>query len=181
MGHFANGDWDGMMCRMTQIQAPPAQTPLTQEPLTQATLAPDSPPRTPLTARDGNAILAANFASWVRDLGLVVEHVGERTAVLRLPWSDRLAREGGSLCGQALMAAADTAAVIAVSAARGGYGPMTTVQQSTNFQRPVIGADALVRAEVSRLGRNMAFLSITMTVAGTPEPVAHATTVYALP
>lgn len=158
------------MTRMTQIQAPPTQTSPPQA----------SPTQPSLTVRDGSTILAANCAPWVRDLGLVVEHVGERTAVLRLPWSDRLAREGGALCGQALMAAADTAAVVAVSAARGGFGPMTTVQQSTSFQRPVIGADVLVRAEVSRLGRNLAFLSVTMTVAGTPEPVAQTTTVYAL-
>jgi uncharacterized protein (TIGR00369 family) len=148
---------------MTQMQAPPRQ----------------SLAQTPFTAHDRNTLLA-NVAPWVRDLGLLVEHVGERTAVLRLPWSDRLVREGGTLCGQALMAAADTAAVVAASAARGGYGPMTPVQQSTNFQRPVIAADVLVRAEVSRLSRNLVFLSVIMTVAGTPEPVAHATLVYAL-
>jgi len=37
------------------------------------------------------------------------------------------------------MAAADTTTVLALSAARGSYGPMTTVQQSTSFQRAVVG------------------------------------------
>ena len=50
-------------------------------------------------------LLAEAFAPWVQDLGLVVEEIGDRHAVLRLPWSPRLAREGGSLSGQALMAA----------------------------------------------------------------------------
>lgn len=129
---------------------------------------------------DGDTILRDNFAPWVLDLGLTVEETGERHATLRLPWSDRLAREGGGMSGQALMAAADTATVIAVSAARGGFGPMTTVQQSTSFQRPIIGRDVLVRSRITKLGRTLAFADITMTGEGDPEPAAHASTVYAI-
>jgi acyl-coenzyme A thioesterase PaaI-like protein len=133
-----------------------------------------------LTPADGDAILAENFAPWIRDLRMVVTEIGQRHATLRLPWSDRLAREGGALCGQALMAAADTSAVIAISAARGGYGPMTTVQQSTSFQRPIIGVDVLVTARVTKLGRTLAFLSTDMTADGAAEPAAQSTTVYAI-
>lgn len=132
-----------------------------------------------LSAADCNAILEENFAPWVRDLGLVVAEVSERQATLRLPWSDRLARQGGSLSGQALMAAADTSTVIAISAARGGYGPMTTVQQSMTFQRPVVDADVLVTARVSKLGRTLAFVDISLTLSGSTV-VAQASTVYAL-
>ncbi|MFE6745524.1 PaaI family thioesterase [Kitasatospora purpeofusca] len=133
-----------------------------------------------LTTAEADKILADNFAPWVQELGLSVTGTGERHAVLRLPWSDRLAREGGALSGQALMAAADTASVIAVSAARGGFGPMTTVQQSTSFQRAILGRDVLVHARVTKLGRRIAFLDITLTAEGEEEPAAHATTVYAL-
>ncbi|MFE9402016.1 PaaI family thioesterase [Streptomyces sp. NPDC006530] len=133
-----------------------------------------------LTRDDAEKILADNFAPWVLDLGLVVEEVGDGRALLRLPWSGRLARDGGGLSGQALLAAADTATVIAVACARGAYGPMTTVQQSTTFQRPVTGADVLLDARVTKLGRRMAFADITMTAAGADEPAAHASTVYAL-
>ena len=129
---------------------------------------------------DGDTILRDNFAPWVLDLGLRVEAVSaeEATASLRLPWSERLAREGGALSGQALMAAADTATVIAISAARGAYGPMTTVQLAATFQRPVLGKDVLVTARVTKLGRTMAFTDITMTAGDVLA--AHATTVYAL-
>ncbi|GAA2363893.1 hypothetical protein Cme02nite_39740 [Catellatospora methionotrophica] len=127
---------------------------------------------------DGDRVLAENFAPWVRELGLSVQETGSDWATLRLPWSDRLAREGGAMSGQALMAAADTATVIAVSAARGGFVPMTTVQLSTTFQRPVLGSDVLVTARLTKLGRTMAFADVTMTAKGTL--VAHATTVYAL-
>ncbi|MEU4266748.1 PaaI family thioesterase [Streptomyces sp. NPDC026092] len=133
-----------------------------------------------LTPAAADKVLADNFAPWVLDLGLSVVSVDGQEAVLRLPWSDRLAREGGGLSGQALMAAADTATVIAVAAARGGFVPMTTVQQSISFQRPVLGTDVLVRARLTKAGKRMAFADITMTAEGTEETAAHATAVYAL-
>ncbi|MFE6287104.1 PaaI family thioesterase [Streptomyces sp. NPDC057877] len=133
-----------------------------------------------MTTAEADKILSANFAPWVLELGLSVESLGDDRAVLRLPWSERLSREGGGLSGQALMAAADTATVIAVSAARGGFVPMTTVQQSTSFQRAVTGSDVRVEAVLTKLGRRMAFADITMTVATTGELAARASTVYAL-
>ncbi|MEU7559855.1 PaaI family thioesterase [Streptomyces eurythermus] len=133
-----------------------------------------------MTTAEADEILSARFAPWVRELGLAVEAVGEDRAVLRLPWSDRLAREGGGLSGQALMAAADTATVIAVSAARGGFVPMTTVQQSTSFQRAVTGADVLIEAVLTKLGRRTAFADVTLTDAASGSLAARASTVYAL-
>jgi uncharacterized protein (TIGR00369 family) len=133
-----------------------------------------------LTTAEADKLLADNFAPWVQALGLSAVETGERHAVLRLPWSDQLAREGGGLSGQALMAAADTACVVAVSAARGGFAPMTTVQQSTSFQRAVAGQDVLVHARVTKLGRRIAFLDVTLTAEGAEEPAARATSVYAL-
>jgi uncharacterized protein (TIGR00369 family) len=137
-------------------------------------------PRVTLNLAEADKILAAHFAPWVLDLGLTVEELGDHRAVLRLPWSAHLARAGGSLSGQALMAAADTATVIAVSAARGAFVPMTTVQQSTSFQRAVTDADVLIEAVLTKLGRRMAFADITMTAEASPEIAARASTVYAL-
>ncbi|GAA3533667.1 MULTISPECIES: PaaI family thioesterase [Streptomyces] len=133
-----------------------------------------------MTSAEADKILSANFAPWVLQLGLTVEAVADDRVILRMPWSDALAREGGALSGQALMAAADTATVIAVSAARGAYGPMTTVQQSTSFQRAVTGSDVLIEAVVTKLGRRMAFADIAMTAESSGEIAARASTVYAL-
>jgi uncharacterized protein (TIGR00369 family) len=133
-----------------------------------------------VTPEDAQAILRQYFAPWIQELGLRVEEVGERHARVRLPWSDSLAREGGGLCGQAMMAAADTATVVAISSARGGFVPMTTVQQSTTFQRPVTGRDVLLDVRVTKLGRSLAFTEVTLTAEGADDPVAHASTVYAI-
>lgn len=126
------------------------------------------------------AILTANFAAWVLDLGLTVESASEGTAVLRLPFSDRLVRVGGTLCGQALMSAADTAMVIALAGTFGGFKPMTTVSQNVTFMRPIAGQDALVEARVIRAGKTLAFGEITIRGANDNKTAAHATTTYAI-
>ncbi|WP_329267585.1 PaaI family thioesterase [Streptomyces sp. NBC_01451] len=133
-----------------------------------------------MTPDEADKILSANFAPWVLDLGLSVEELDDHRALLRMPWSARLARQGGALSGQALMAAADTSTVIAVSAARGAFVPMTTVQMSTTFQRAVTGSDVLIEAVLTKLGRRMAFADISLTDAQSGELAARASTVYAL-
>jgi acyl-coenzyme A thioesterase PaaI-like protein len=55
------------------------------------------------------------------------------------------------------------------------------VQQSTTFQRAVVGTDVLVTARVTKLGRRLAFLDIDLAAEGTGQSAAHATTVYAFP
>jgi acyl-coenzyme A thioesterase PaaI-like protein len=74
-----------------------------------------------VTSADAQAILSANFAPWVQDLALRVESVDAEGAMLRLPFDAKLIRVGGIVCGQALMSAADTTMVIAVSAKLAGF------------------------------------------------------------
>ena len=120
------------------------------------------------------------FAPWVQDLGLTIERVGPEGAVLRMRFSERLCRDNGVVCGQALMSLADTAMVFAVSAAAGGYGPMTTVDQTVHFLRPVAKADVLAEARVLRFGRTMAFGQVAIMADGDSRPAATAQTAYAL-
>ena len=134
-----------------------------------------------MTPAAAQAILAENFAPWVQALGLTVEAVASDSATLRLPFDPRLVRVGGTVCGQALMTAADTAMVIACAAALGGFRPMATVGQTISFLRPVANDDVLVEARVLRLGRTLAFGEIALRAAGSGALAAHATTTYALP
>ena len=130
-------------------------------------------------------LLADVFAPWVQDLGLSVERVGrdeggEPGAVLRMAFSGQLCREGGIVCGQALMSLADTAMVFAVSAAAGGYRPMTTVDQTAHFLKPVSNADVLADARIVRIGKTMSFGRVTLTSAADNKPVAMVSSAYAL-
>jgi uncharacterized protein (TIGR00369 family) len=125
-------------------------------------------------------MLTRVFARWIQELDLSIERLDPDGAVLRMPFSDRLCRDNGVICGQALMSLADTAMVFAVSSAAGAYRPMTTVDQSMHFLRPAANADVLAHARVVRLGRTMAFGSITLTSEGDERPVAMAQIAYAL-
>jgi acyl-coenzyme A thioesterase PaaI-like protein len=86
----------------------------------------------------------------------------------------------GTICGQALMAAADTAMVIAISSALGGFRPMATVSQNTSFMRAISGVDVEILARILKPGRSLVFGEIEMRAAGDDRLSAHVTTTYAL-
>ena len=133
-----------------------------------------------ITIEAGQALLAELFAPWVQDLGLRVTAIGPDAATLVLPFDPRLARVGGTVCGQAMMAAADTAMVIAIASQLGGMRPMTTVTLTTHFMRPVADSDLEVTARVLKPGRTTVFGEIRMTALSDGRLAAHATTTYAL-
>jgi uncharacterized protein (TIGR00369 family) len=126
------------------------------------------------------AALAEYFAPWVQDLGLRVEPDAAPGVVLRLPMSERLSRVGGMLCGQAMMAAADTAMVLALIRHFGEFRPCTTVQMNTSFLKPLTNQDALVQAQVIRAGKSLAFGEIDIRGAADGKSACRATTTYAL-
>lgn len=120
------------------------------------------------------------FAPWVQALGLTVETSAESAVTLRLPQSDQLSRMGGMLCGQAMMAAADTAMVLALIRHFGEFRPCTTVQMNTSFLKPLSGQDALIEARVIRAGKSLAFGEIDIRGANDGKSACRATTTYAL-
>eukprot|EP01038_Epipyxis_sp_PR26KG_P002521 gene2521-3570_t len=81
------------------------------------------------------------LAPWVQALNLRVDSTDADSVTLRLPQSDELSRVGGMLCGQAMMAAADTAMVLALIRHFGEFRPCTTVQLNTSFLKPLSGQD----------------------------------------
>lgn len=139
---------------------------------------------------DARRILGEVFAPWVQDLDLAVERIEHAPpadlpdwqpgALLRMPFSERLCRNGGVVCGQALMALADTAMVIAILTANRGYRPMTTVDQTTHFMRAVSSSDVLADARVVRLGRTMSFGRVTLLSASDNKPVAMVSSAFAM-
>ena len=133
-----------------------------------------------LTPSDLDAILAANFAPWVLASGIRGEAAGGETALLRIPFAEQLCRVGGILCGQALLTGADTAMVLALAAASGGFKPCTTVDLTINYMRPITKSDALLDAKVMRLGRTLAFCTCEVREAGGNKPAAFATGTYAM-
>lgn len=136
-------------------------------------------PASTFTLADIDATLDRVLAPWVRQLGLRGEAVDASGVTLRLPFQPALRHAGGVVCGQVLMSAADTAMIVAISAALGEFRPMTTVSLTTHFMRPVIDGDVLVRANVLRLRKTVVFGEIELT-GGDGKLAVQATTTYAL-
>lgn len=119
------------------------------------------------------------FAPWITAMDLQVLEVSAGEVLLRLPVKPEFVHSGGVMCGQATMAAADTAMVLALMMQLGEFRPMTTVQLQTSFVRPISGEHCLIRARVLRSGKSLAFGSIDI---NNPDGrlAAQATTTYAL-
>ena len=130
-------------------------------------------------------MLQTLVAPWVTQLNLRVLEARHGEVVLALPIAPPLVHVGQVLCGQAVMAAADTAMILAIATQLGGFKPMTTVQLQTSFMRPIAGSqteakgEARVVGRVLRLGKNLVFGEIEVLDAG-GKLAAHATTTYAL-
>jgi len=140
---------------------------------------------------EARRVLGEVFAPRVQDLKLSIDGLDylpppddaagwQPGALLRMPFSERLCRNGGIVCGQALMAFADTAMVIANLAANRGYRPMTTVDQTTHFMRAAMQSDVLADARVVRLGRTMSFGRVTLSSAADNKPVAMISSAFAM-
>jgi uncharacterized protein (TIGR00369 family) len=127
------------------------------------------------------ALYAEVFAEWVRELDLEVRSTTADSVTLALPVHARHVHAGGVMCGQTLMAAADTALVLAISHQLGGFRPQTTVQLQTSFLRPV-GKDVpevAVEARILKSGRKLVFGEVTLRLPD-GQVAAHATSTSAL-
>lgn len=135
-------------------------------------------------------LLHEKIAPWVQDLGLLIETIEsgrpagapadwQPGAVIRLPFSSKLCRDGGVVCPQALMAVADTAMVFACAAAWSGFRPMSAVDQTMHFLRPV-NFDVLADARIVRIGRSNCFGRVMLSSAADRRPVGMVSSAYAM-
>jgi acyl-coenzyme A thioesterase PaaI-like protein len=131
----------------------------------------------PLTQDNADALFDWVFAPWIKEMGLTDFVVREGFCSMRLPLNDRLKFFSGAICGQAVMAAIDTAASMAVATTpRKGKG---TVYQHTHFLRPAVDDDVLIAASVKRFGKSSAYVDCSVTFVGSGELVAHAVLEFA--
>src|SRR5262249_39648405 len=140
--------------------------------------------------RAAGRLVAEGMGPWVQDLGVLVEAVEagrppgappdwQPGAVLRMPFSKKICREGGVACAQALMALADAAMMVACAAAWDGYRPMTPMDQPMLFLRRVtfaVGADA----RVVGIGPPTSFGRVMLYSAVDKRPVGMVASAYAI-
>ena len=121
-----------------------------------------------------------NFGPWIWDLKLRVEQVSPEELRIRLPFDDRIARPGGVVIGQAMMAMADTVMVLAICEKMGRFATLATISQTTNFLRAAVRQDVIAVGRVKKLGRTTAFGEVDFFVDGSDEPIAQALSTFAV-
>jgi uncharacterized protein (TIGR00369 family) len=138
-------------------------------------------PGTPtLTLEEARRILSEIGAPCVQDLGITVDAVADNRVRLRMANTPYVRHGGGVVCGQSLMSLADTAMVIALSAAMGRFLPMTTVTQTTHFLRAIREGDIVAECRILRMGRNLAFGEVMIFAEGGIDPAVQVASTYAL-
>ncbi|MEI8150079.1 MAG: PaaI family thioesterase [Hyphomicrobiales bacterium] len=134
-------------------------------------------------------LLVDLMPSWMLDLNLLVESVEagrppgapadwQPGVVIRLPFSIKLSRDG-VMCPQALMATADSAMMLACAAAWNGHRPMSVVDQTMHFLRPV-NFDVLADARIVRVGRSTSFGRVSLSSAIDRRPIGMVSSAYAM-
>jgi uncharacterized protein (TIGR00369 family) len=147
-------------------------------------------PQVSFSLQTAGRLMTKIFPQWVQDLALLVESVEtvrppgalpdwQPGATVRLPYSRKLCSDGAAVCTQALMALADTAMVLACSAAWNRYRPITSIDQTTHFLRPV-NFDVVADARVVRLGRNTSFGRVMLLNAADRRPIGMVASAYAM-
>ncbi len=134
-----------------------------------------------LSIEQANQLLKNNFAPWVLSLNLTVTTMANDSATLVMPFDSGLNREGGIVSGQALMALADTAMVIAMFQAMGAFCPVATVSMNTTFLRAARECDVIAVATVVKKGRMLSFVEVDLVGGVDNKLVAQAQATYAMP
>lgn len=110
-----------------------------------------------------------------------IEAVEPGIARVRMFYSDRHIRPGGTISGPSMMALADLAMWVVVL---GHVGPLelsVTTNLNINFLRKPSQVDMTAEARLLKLGKRLAVGDVSLFSEGLEAPVAHATCTYAIP
>ncbi len=110
-----------------------------------------------------------------------VEASTEGCATVRMHFSERLLRPGGTISGPAQMTLVDTAMLLALASSIGdrALAAVTSNIQVAFLRRPR-QADLIAEAMLLKVGRRLAYGQVKLRSTGSDKPVAHATCTYAL-
>ena len=135
-----------------------------------------------LNAEEVAAYLDEHFPQLLHDgREFVIEEVGPWSARVRMHFSERFLRPGGTISGPAQFMLADLSMYIALLGAIGPIGLAVTTNLSINFLRKPDQADMLGEAQILKLGKRLAVGEIALYSEGDEDPVAHATATYSIP
>lgn len=115
-----------------------------------------------ITRDDAEKVLKSVFPPWVMELNLELLDLNSAAIRLLLPPNPKIERVGGLVAGQASLALADTAMVMALVNSIGEFRPVGTINLNASFMRPMANTGIICEASVARLGKTTAFCRATL-------------------
>ena len=112
---------------------------------------------------------------------LRIEEVAPMRARCRILIGERHLRPGGTVSGPTMFMAADVGFYVALLAMIGRESLTATANLSITFMRRPRAVDVIAEARILKLGRRLASGDVLLYSDGQAEPVAQASTTYALP
>jgi uncharacterized protein (TIGR00369 family) len=135
-----------------------------------------------MTKPDLEAFLAKEFPqAFHAGNGLTLERVDYGDCRVRLAYSERYIRPGGTISGPTMMMLADFALYVAILSAIGPVALAVTTNFNINFLRRPEQRDVLADARIMKLGKRLAVMEVTLYSDGVDEPIAHVTSTYSIP
>ena len=135
-----------------------------------------------MSVADIRKFLRAEFPQVFNGDDIAIEAADGEACLLRQRYSDAMLRPGGTVSGPTLMALADYAMYAVLLSAIGPVGLAVTTNLNINFLRKgVAGRDLYAAAKILKLGKRLAVGEVSLTSAGSPEPIAHVTATYSIP
>ncbi len=112
---------------------------------------------------------------------MVIEDLGFGTCSIRLMFSDRQIRPGGTISGPTMMGLADFAIYVAVLGALGKIPLALTTNLNINFLKAPAPRDLIADCRLIKIGKRLCVGEASIRSDGDDELVAHATATYSIP
>lgn len=137
---------------------------------------------TKMTVPELETFLRSEFPQAFSAGDVTIEAAGGASCRIRLHYSDRMLRPGGTISGPTLMGLADFAMYVVLLSAIGPVGLAVTTNLNINFLRKgVAGQDVLAEARLLKLGKRLAVGEVSLMSEGSPDIIAHVTATYSIP
>ena len=133
-----------------------------------------------ITIKQFNQILKEGLPLAV-DFDIALENISNGEAVMRLPYSPRSTRPGGSISGPHMMMLADACMYAVVLSMIGEVKLAVTTNFNINFLRKPSDSDLLAEGKIIKLGKRLAIIEVRILTSDENKLVAHATGTYSIP
>lgn len=113
---------------------------------------------------------------------VIVEEVGNRSAIVKREIGINELRPGGTVSGPVLMSVADAALYVAILGEIGIVALAVTTSLNINFMRkPSSDRNIIGKCKLMKVGKTLIVGEVYLYSEGSEEPVAHAVGTYSVP